>query len=88
MKGITDTQEEIDSLWTTLTADGGEEVECGWLTDRFGVSWQIVPAFVTDLLAEGDAERCDRMMQALMKMKKLDIAELKAACEGQPATPS
>ena len=80
-----DTQEEIDSLYSRLIADGGEESQCGWVTDRYGLSWQIVPAILQDLMVEGDADRIDRMMQALLKMKKLDIAELRAAYETSPA---
>lgn len=69
------TQTEIDRLWEKLS-EGGEKGQCGWLTDRFGVSWQIVPAVLEKLLRGGKA---DRVMQALLKMTKLDIAELKRA---------
>jgi predicted 3-demethylubiquinone-9 3-methyltransferase (glyoxalase superfamily) len=70
-------QAEIDSLWEKL-AEGGEHVQCGWLTDKFGVSWQIVPRILPDLLG-GDAQRTDRVMRAVMSMKKLDIAQLHQA---------
>ena len=69
-----DTQEEIDYYWSKLTAGGGE-VQCGWLTDRFGLSWQIVPARLTELI------RNPKAMQAMIKMKKLDIAELERAAQ-------
>ncbi|MGC2635970.1 MAG: VOC family protein [Acidobacteriaceae bacterium] len=74
-----DTQEEIDDLWQKLTAEGGEEVACGWLRDKFGLSWQITPANIGTLLRGKDAEGNKRAMQAMMQMKKLDIAELKRA---------
>lgn len=73
-----ETQAEIDRLWTKLTADG-EEVACGWLHDKFGLSWQITPANIGDLLRGKDAEGGKRAMAAMMKMKKLDIAELERA---------
>jgi predicted 3-demethylubiquinone-9 3-methyltransferase (glyoxalase superfamily) len=72
-----DTQEEIDFFWNTLTADGGAESMCGWVKDKFGVSWQIIPKGLSALMT--DAERAGRVMQALLKMKKLDIAALEAA---------
>jgi predicted 3-demethylubiquinone-9 3-methyltransferase (glyoxalase superfamily) len=77
-----ETQKEIDELWVKLT-DGGEEVECGWLKDRYGVSWQIVPAGIIEMISDPDAARSDRVMQAVVKMKKLDLAVLKKAY-GQP----
>ncbi|WP_018631181.1 VOC family protein [Niabella aurantiaca] len=77
-----DTQEEIDRYWNALTADGGAESRCGWLKDRFGLSWQIIPARLSKLMAAGDQEASGRMMQALMKMNKLDIAALEAAYNG------
>lgn len=67
-------QEEIDHYWTSLTADGGEESMCGWLKDKYGFSWQIVPAVLGKLMS--DPEKGQRVMQALMKMKKLDLATL------------
>jgi len=78
-------QAEIDSLWETMTADGGAEVQCGWLRDKFGVSWQIVPLMLSDMMRSGDAVKMNRMMQAMLKMVKLDIAELRSAFEGQAA---
>ena len=72
-----DDQAEIDALWEKL-AEGGEHIECGWLTDKFGVSWQIVPRVLPELLG-GDAERTDRVMRAVMTMKKLDVAEMQKA---------
>lgn len=76
-----DTQDEIDHYWDALT-DGGEEGPCGWLKDRFGVSWQIVPTIVPKYLTEGDAEQAARVQRAIFQMKKLDIARLKEAFEG------
>jgi predicted 3-demethylubiquinone-9 3-methyltransferase (glyoxalase superfamily) len=77
-----ETQEEIDYLWDKLTADGGKPVQCGWLEDKFGLSWQIVPAIFMELFSKGDAAKTNRMMQALMGMVKLDIEGLKRAYEG------
>jgi predicted 3-demethylubiquinone-9 3-methyltransferase (glyoxalase superfamily) len=76
-----DTQQEIDELWEKLT-EGGAEVECGWLTDKYGLSWQIVPTMVGEVMESGDPERTNRFMKALMQMKKLDIATLKQAYDG------
>lgn len=72
------TQKEIDDLWEKL-CDGGEPVECGWLKDRYGLSWQVVPADIEDMISDPDTERSERVMQAVILMKKLDIAELKKA---------
>jgi predicted 3-demethylubiquinone-9 3-methyltransferase (glyoxalase superfamily) len=77
-----DTQQEIDYYWDKLTADGGKEVQCGWLKDKFGLSWQIVPSTLGSLLSNPDPAKAQRAMQAMMKMVKLDIAALKAAAEG------
>jgi predicted 3-demethylubiquinone-9 3-methyltransferase (glyoxalase superfamily) len=77
-----ETQEEIDRLWSALTADGGEPGQCGWLKDRFGLSWQIVPPRLTELLADPDPARAGRTMQAMLGMGKLDIAALEAAAAG------
>lgn len=71
-----DTQEEIDYYWERLTADGGAESMCGWLKDKFGLSWQIVPPNLPELLRGKDADQSQRTMGALMQMKKLDIAAL------------
>jgi predicted 3-demethylubiquinone-9 3-methyltransferase (glyoxalase superfamily) len=72
------TQEEVDTYWTKLSA-GGTEVQCGWLKDKFGLSWQIVPAVLPKLLGDSDPSKSQRVMKALMKMKKLVIAELQRA---------
>jgi predicted 3-demethylubiquinone-9 3-methyltransferase (glyoxalase superfamily) len=73
-----DTQDEIDFYWEKLVAGGGKHVQCGWLQDRFGLRWQVVPSHLGDLLG-GDPEKCDRVMQVVMKMVKLDIAAMKRA---------
>lgn len=72
-------QAEVDRLWDRLTADGGEPGPCGWLKDRFGLSWQIVPRRLPELLADPDAERAGRVMAAMMTMKKIDVAALESA---------
>ena len=74
-------QKEIDEMWEKLSA-GGEKGPCGWLKDKFGLSWQVVPEFLMDTLIKGDTEKSARMMAALMKMSKLDLATLKAAAAG------
>jgi predicted 3-demethylubiquinone-9 3-methyltransferase (glyoxalase superfamily) len=76
-----ETQEEIDHLWSKLT-EGGEPGQCGWLKDRFGLSWQIVPNVLGDLIGDPDPEKAGRATQAMLKMGKLDIAELKRAHTG------
>jgi predicted 3-demethylubiquinone-9 3-methyltransferase (glyoxalase superfamily) len=78
-----DTQNEIDRLWNALLADGGVESQCGWLTDRFGLSWQIFPSFMPEILTGPDKEGAGRAMIAMMGMVKLDFAALKAAFEGR-----
>ena len=75
-------QAEIDDLWNKLTADGGQPGRCGWLKDRFGLSWQIVPANMGALVGGDDPAKSQRAMQAMMGMNKLDIAALEAAREG------
>ncbi|KAG0583945.1 hypothetical protein KC19_3G173900 [Ceratodon purpureus] len=72
-------QAEVDKLWEALTADGGSPSDCGWLKDRFGLSWQITPKVLPQLLASDDPGRAQRVMQAMMTMSKLDIAKLSAA---------
>jgi predicted 3-demethylubiquinone-9 3-methyltransferase (glyoxalase superfamily) len=72
-------QAEVDRYWTALTEGGGEESMCGWLKDRFGVSWQIVPRRLEQLLTDGNPERAERVTQALFQMKKIVIADLEAA---------
>ena len=74
-----ETQEEIDYYWGKLTADGGKEVQCGWLTDKYGLSWQIVPAKIREWAR--DPARFQRVMHAVMPMKKLDLATLQQAAE-------
>lgn len=77
-----DTQEELDHYWDRLSAGGDESAQqCGWLKDRYGVSWQIVPTVLPDMMADVDSRKTDRVMTALLKMKKLDIAGLKRAYE-------
>ena len=76
-----ETQEEVDYFWKKLTADGGEESACGWLKDKFGVSWQVTPIVLIDLLHEKDAAKAERVMHAVLQMKKIEIAKLKAAYE-------
>ena len=73
-----ETQDEIDELWEKLTS-GGEESQCGWLKDKFGLSWQIVPPVLFELLGDPDPNRSSRTMQAMLGMRKLDIAGLRAA---------
>jgi predicted 3-demethylubiquinone-9 3-methyltransferase (glyoxalase superfamily) len=77
-----DTQAEIDRYWTKLTENGGKEVQCGWLVDKFGLSWQIVPRGLGSMIGDKDAVKAGRAMKAMMQMKKLDIAALKRAHEG------
>ncbi len=77
-----ETQEEVDRLWREMS-DGGQEVQCGWLTDKFGVSWQIVPAVLPDMLSSTDAAAAQRAFTAMLGMKKLDIAALQQAFEGR-----
>jgi predicted 3-demethylubiquinone-9 3-methyltransferase (glyoxalase superfamily) len=76
-----DTQEEIDEYWEKLSA-GGQKVQCGWLTDKYGVSWQIVTPLLLEMLQDKDAEKAQRVMQAMMQMTKIEIAPLKKAYEG------
>ena len=76
---LCDNQEEVDRYWDQLTADGGEEGPCGWLQDKFGVPWQVVPTALPRLLQQPDAERSQRVMQAMLGMKKLVIEELEQA---------
>lgn len=74
-----DSQEEIDTLWSRLTANGGQESQCGWLKDRFGLSWQIVPSRFMQMMQDKDPKRSQRVMQAMLTMKKFDIARLEEA---------
>ena len=77
-----DTQQEVDELWETLT-DGGKESQCGWLKDRYGLSWQIVPSVLVEMISDDDSERSNRVMESMLKMVKLDIAELQRAYDGK-----
>jgi predicted 3-demethylubiquinone-9 3-methyltransferase (glyoxalase superfamily) len=74
-------QEEVDSYWEKLTAGGGSPVQCGWLKDRFGLSWQVTPTILPELLSNPDPAKAGRAMQAMMTMIKIDIAKLKQAAE-------
>ena len=80
-----ETQEEVDFFWERLTSGGGEPGPCGWLRDKFGMSWQVVPAALPELLTSDDREGAGRAMAAMMEMSKLDINELRRAYEGSPA---
>jgi predicted 3-demethylubiquinone-9 3-methyltransferase (glyoxalase superfamily) len=73
-----DTQDEVDSYWSALS-EGGEEGPCGWLKDKFGLSWQIVPKRLPELLADPDRERAQRVMEAMLKMRKIEVDELERA---------
>lgn len=76
-----ETQDEVDHFWNALTNDGGREDACGWLKDRFGLSWQIIPDRLMDLIGDPDPGRSQRAMRAMLQMKKLDIAELERAAD-------
>jgi predicted 3-demethylubiquinone-9 3-methyltransferase (glyoxalase superfamily) len=78
-------QEEIDSYWSKLTSGGGQESQCGWLKDKFGFSWQIVPTALGKLISSKEPGKANRVMQALLHMKKLDIHKLEQAAEGEAA---
>jgi predicted 3-demethylubiquinone-9 3-methyltransferase (glyoxalase superfamily) len=78
-----DTQDEVDALWNGLTRNGGEEGQCGWLKDKFGLSWQIIPKAFGELMSDPDPAKTGRVMQAMLKMKKLDANELTRAFEGK-----
>src|SRR5450755_1528127 len=77
-----ETQEEVDELWDKLS-EGGEIQQCGWLKDKFGVSWQIIPTTLIKLMSDKDRVKAGRVMQAMLQMKKIDIAGLKKAYEGE-----
>ena len=74
-----DTQEEVDRLWNVLTADGGQEVECGWLKDKYGLSWQVVPKQWVEMVTRSEPRKMQAAFEAMLGMKKLDIAELERA---------
>jgi predicted 3-demethylubiquinone-9 3-methyltransferase (glyoxalase superfamily) len=75
-------QHEVDTLWSKLIANGGQESFCGWLKDPFGLSWQIIPSRFTDMIKDPDPARTQRVFQAMMKMRKFDIAALEQAYAG------
>jgi predicted 3-demethylubiquinone-9 3-methyltransferase (glyoxalase superfamily) len=74
-----ETQDEVDYFWEKLTADGGQESACGWLKDKFGLSWQITPTVLIDMLNDKDPEKSERVMKAMLQMQKIDIKTLKDA---------
>ena len=76
-----ETQDEVDEMWAKLTADGGEPGPCGWLKDKYGLSWQVVPTMLFELLESKDAKKAERAMAAMLKMSKLDIEALEQAAE-------
>jgi predicted 3-demethylubiquinone-9 3-methyltransferase (glyoxalase superfamily) len=78
-----ETQEEVDYFWEKLTADGGQESQCAWLKDKYGLSWQIVPRVLIEMLQDKDAQKAQRVMEAMLQMRKIDIATLKRAYEGE-----
>ncbi len=77
-----ETQEEVDYLWESLTAGGGEESMCGWLRDKYGLSWQVVPRVLGELMGDDDREKVKRVTEAMLSMRKIEIAELQRAYEG------
>ena len=76
-----ESQDEVDRLWNTLTSDGGEEGNCGWLKDKFGLSWQIIPTELPTLLSDPDPGRAERAMQCMLQMKKIDIEAIRKAAD-------
>lgn len=76
-------QEEVDHYWNALTADGGEESMCGWLKDKYGISWQITPVILSELIGGPDNEKSNRAMQAMLQMKKIDIQKIKDAASSK-----
>ena len=77
-----DTQADVDYYWDKLTADGGEESRCGWLKDKFGLSWQIIPVAFSQMMSSGDPVKTQRVIAAMMQMNKMDIAKLQQAFDG------
>jgi predicted 3-demethylubiquinone-9 3-methyltransferase (glyoxalase superfamily) len=80
-----ETQDDLDHYWDTLLSDGGQEGPCGWLKDRFGLSWQVVPSGMDEALSDPDPDRAKRAMQAMLGMRKIDIGALRAAADVVPA---
>lgn len=78
-----ESQGEIDDLWTKLTSDGGKEINCGWLVDKFGLSWQIVPYNIGELVGGSDTKKSQRAMKAMLQMKKIDMNVLQAAYDNE-----
>lgn len=76
-------QAEVDYLWDKLTSDGGQESMCGWLKDKYGLSWQIIPKQLPALISDSDPEKAGRAMQAMLQMQKIDVAQLEAAHRGE-----
>lgn len=83
-----ETQDEVDEYWQKLIADGGKELQCGWLKDKFGLSWQIVPTALPRMLADKDAARAQRVMQAMLAMKKISLPALEDAYRGLKSSPA
>lgn len=81
-------QEEVDYFWNALTANGGEESACSWLKDKYGLSWQIVPRRLTELLADKNPARAARAMQAMLQMRKIDIAKIEEAANAEESVPA
>jgi len=77
------TQEEVDDLWENLSEGGGEKIQCGWLKDKYGVSWQIVPTILGEMISDPNRAKSQRVMEAMLKMKKIEIEGLKRAYAGQ-----
>lgn len=78
-----DSQQEVDYYWSKLLEGGGKEIACGWLKDKFGLYWQVTPVILPQLLSDADTEKAGRVMQAMMKMIKIDIAAVKAAADAK-----
>ncbi|PGH52674.1 VOC family protein [Streptomyces sp. Ru87] len=78
-----DDQDEVDYYWDALTADGGQEVQCGWVKDKYGVSWQVIPSGFVELVQDPDPEKAKRATEAMMSMKKLDLAAVRRAHAGE-----
>lgn len=85
---LCESQQEVDTLWEKLSAGGGEPVQCGWLKDRYGVSWQVIPERLMTLMGDSDPEKAGRVAQAMLRMVKIDVAGLEAAYAGETVSPS